>query len=182
MATTSDSSNTDTSNYGGDNELVVVGNDANDVSQQGEDKEPARETEAADQTENEAPTQASRGSPQKVKKRRRESKTKRAAPRSNVWNHYERYDRTLYIEKDGKKEECGFEKRARCKYCSADLAADSSFNGTSTLRRHVEKVCKKYPGRENLEDTQQVLISDGGVEPSINSDQYQLPPDSPQSE
>ncbi|XP_061998870.1 zinc finger BED domain-containing protein RICESLEEPER 2-like [Rosa rugosa] len=69
---------------------------------------------------------------------------------------------------DGKKEQVGFEKRAKCRYCGTDLAADSSFNGTSTLRRHVEKVCKKYPGRENLEETQQVLISDGQTEPTLN--------------
>ncbi|XP_062028733.1 zinc finger BED domain-containing protein RICESLEEPER 3-like [Rosa rugosa] len=54
------------------------------------------------------------------------------------------------------------------RYCGTDLAADSSFNGTSTLRRHVEKVCKKYPGREDLEDTQQVLVSDGQTLPTLN--------------
>ncbi|XP_024162412.1 zinc finger BED domain-containing protein RICESLEEPER 2-like [Rosa chinensis] len=101
----------------------AVGNDAVAICQQAKNKE--LEVAAAIEGVEEAPTQASCGEP---KKRRRENRMKKASPRSFMWDHYEKYDITLYIEKDGKKEECGFEKRAKCRYCTADLAADSSFN------------------------------------------------------
>lgn len=65
---------------------------------------------------------------------------------------------------DDKEVLVGSEKRAQCKYCNSDLACDSSFNGTSTLRRHIELVCKSYPGRVDLEDGQKVITSDGAPE------------------
>lgn len=84
-----------------------------------------------------------------------------------VWQHFTKYDRELFTHKDGKKVHAGYEKRALCIHCGADLKADSSYNGTSTLRRHVQKVCKKYAGRENIDDGQAVIAGDGQADPEM---------------
>lgn len=52
---------------------------------------------------------------------------------------------------DGKQVEVGTRKRAKCNYCYG--------NGTSTLRRHLEDLCKIYPGRVDLEKGRQVFTS-----------------------
>ncbi len=56
---------------------------------------------------------------------------------SVVWEHFRNYDRELFTHRDGKKVYVGHEKRAICVYYGVDLKADSSFNGTSSLCRHV---------------------------------------------
>ncbi|KAL6194473.1 hypothetical protein ACLB2K_035557 [Fragaria x ananassa] len=77
------------------------------------------------------------------------------------------YDRDLFTNQDGKKVKVGHEKRGLCVHCGADLKGDTSFNGTSTLRRHIQKVCKKYAGRESIDDGQAVIVGDGEAEPEM---------------
>ncbi|KAL6180362.1 hypothetical protein ACLB2K_047026 [Fragaria x ananassa] len=81
--------------------------------------------------------------------------------------HFSKHDRELFTQLDGKKVHARHEKRALYVHCDADLKADSSFNGTSTLRRHIQKVCKKYAGRESIDDGQAVIAGDGEVEPEM---------------
>ncbi|KAM5546469.1 zinc finger BED domain-containing protein RICESLEEPER 2-like [Rosa sericea] len=110
-----------------------------------------------------APTSARPPRPSKSKRKRAEKKAVKplkVTARSDVWAHFEKFDRAIIEVVDGKKQEVGREVRAKCRYCETDLAGDSSFSGTSTLRRHIEIVCKKYPGRADIEG-QQVLTSDG---------------------
>ncbi|XP_073153665.1 zinc finger BED domain-containing protein RICESLEEPER 4-like [Henckelia pumila] len=52
--------------------------------------------------------------------------------RSTVWEHFERY------------EDCDGNKRARCRYCSSNYAADSNSSGTSSLGNHMRK-CTQNP-------------------------------------
>ncbi|XP_024200447.1 uncharacterized protein LOC112203758 [Rosa chinensis] len=112
-----------------------------------------------------SPTAATRSSKHKGKKkvvssvkRKREKKMK--AERSSVWEHFTKFDKPLVEIVDGKETVVSNTKRAQCKYCPTHLACDSRENGTSLLRKHIELVCKGYPGRNNLEESQQILSSD----------------------
>ncbi|KAM5572879.1 zinc finger BED domain-containing protein RICESLEEPER 2-like [Rosa sericea] len=106
--------------------------------------------------------------PPKPKKRPRKSTSTGSRERSMVWEHYEKIDKPLYEFKDGKKVQVGTAKRAKCRYCSTDLACNPYDNGTSSLKRHIEVVCKKYPGRIDLEEFQQVFVAGGKLnEPSL---------------
>ncbi|KAL6199868.1 hypothetical protein ACLB2K_029650 [Fragaria x ananassa] len=69
-----------------------------------------------------------------------------AKERSRVWAHYTRYDEPIMGIVDGKEQQIGIEKRAQCKYCPTTLKCDSRANGTSSLAKHTETVCKGYPG------------------------------------
>ncbi|XP_004292023.1 PREDICTED: L-type lectin-domain containing receptor kinase IX.1-like [Fragaria vesca subsp. vesca] len=147
------------------NDLVVA------EAEMPENKEPeVPEPKAPIEVVEEAPaaTEISRGVP---KKRRRGPASTLPKPASKltsmVWHHFMKYQRELFTHRDGKKVHAGNENRALCIHCGADLKADSSFNGTSTLRRHIQKVCKKYAGRENIDDGQAVIAGDGEVEPEM---------------
>ncbi|PRQ45867.1 putative transcription factor/ chromatin remodeling BED-type(Zn) family [Rosa chinensis] len=83
--------------------------------------------------------------------------------RSEVWLHFERIEKPVFETVDGKMQQVRTITCAQCKYCSTDLACDSYENGTSSLRRHIQDVCKKYPGRADIEKGQTLLGSDGSV-------------------
>ncbi|CAL2238558.1 unnamed protein product [Prunus armeniaca] len=56
--------------------------------------------------------------------------------------------------------------RAKCKYCSVTYAADPNLNGTSSLRKYIESLCKKYPRRVGNDKRQKTLPYDqalGGI-------------------
>ncbi|KAI5323481.1 hypothetical protein L3X38_032553 [Prunus dulcis] len=67
--------------------------------------------------------------------------------KSEVWDHFERYEEVVESVKEDGSKYATTKKRARCKYCTMSYAADSTRNGTSNLRKHIENLCKKYPGR-----------------------------------
>ncbi|KAK9939570.1 hypothetical protein M0R45_016262 [Rubus argutus] len=98
---------------------------------------------------------------QEKNKRREKAAPRKPATRSWVWDHFDKIKKPIMETIDGVEKKVGHETRAKCKYCSKDLACDSSFNGTSTLKRHIERVCKLYPGRTELEEDQPVFTSDG---------------------
>ena len=75
--------------------------------------------------------------------------------RSYVWMHFKKIKKIFYGMKDGKRVVVDEIERAMCNHCDADFACDSSTNGTSTLKRHIETVCKHYPGRIDIEGEQQ---------------------------
>ncbi|XP_061993379.1 uncharacterized protein LOC133711240 [Rosa rugosa] len=91
--------------------------------------------------------------------------------RSEVWLHFEKIEKPVFEIVDGKMQQVRTVTRAQCKYCSTDLACDPYDNGTSSLRRHIQDVCKKYPGRADIEKGQTLLGGDGSVsvsgEPSL---------------
>ncbi|XP_073031171.1 zinc finger BED domain-containing protein RICESLEEPER 4-like [Primulina eburnea] len=66
-------------------------------------------------------------------------KRKVVRARSVVWEHFEKYDDSDRAP------------RARCKYCSSNYAANTSYNDTSTLSAHLRK-CKQNP--HNVETSQ----------------------------
>ncbi|XP_040374558.1 zinc finger BED domain-containing protein RICESLEEPER 4-like [Rosa chinensis] len=106
--------------------------------------------------------------PPRPKKRVRQSTSTGLRERSMVWEHYDKVDKPLYEIKDGKKVQVGTTMRAKCRYCSTDLTCNPYDNGTSSLKRHIEVVCKKYPGRIDLEEFQQVFVASGNLnEPSL---------------
>ncbi|KAK1366860.1 putative Zinc finger, BED-type [Heracleum sosnowskyi] len=59
-------------------------------------------------------------------------KRKQMDTRSDVWVHYNKI-----------KDENGNLIKGQCKYCSKELSANTSKNGTSSLRNHL-KTCKSY--------------------------------------
>ncbi|KAL6142289.1 hypothetical protein ACLB2K_060572 [Fragaria x ananassa] len=145
---------------------TLTGNDL--VAAEAENMEPEAEGPIEIVEEAPAATQTSHGVPKK--RRRGPASTKPKPPSkltSMVWQHFTKYDRELFTHIDGKKVHAGHEKRARCVHCGADLKADSSFNGTSTLRRHIQKVCKQYAGRESIDDGQAVIVGDDEEEPGM---------------
>ncbi|KAL6218911.1 hypothetical protein ACLB2K_012118 [Fragaria x ananassa] len=77
------------------------------------------------------------------------------AGRSYVWLHFRKIKKTFYGMKDGKRVVVDEIERAQCIHCESDFACDSHSNGTSTLKRHIEIVCKHYPGRVDIEGEQQ---------------------------
>ena len=89
----------------------------------------------------------------KTKGRPRKSKE-----RSNVWDHYEKHDHPLWGVVDGVKKVVGHYKKAHCKYCNTEFECKSA-NGTTTLKKHIDLICKEYPGRVNVESGQQVFSS-----------------------
>ncbi|XP_024177937.1 zinc finger BED domain-containing protein RICESLEEPER 4-like [Rosa chinensis] len=93
-----------------------------------------------------------------------EEKEEKYAGRSWVWLHFKKIEKPHFEIKDGKKVQTCVKERAKCNYCGTDLACDSYGNGTSSLRRHILEVCKKYLGRVDLESGQQVLSTGGTKE------------------
>ena len=114
-----------------------------------------------------APTQASQGGQRKRRRRGTSAATGTSRKKSIVWNHFEKQKRILYTEKDGKKVAAGHEQIAICIHCGGEFQADSTFNGTSSLLRHIQKVCKMYPGREVVDEGQQNLVGDGGEDETL---------------
>ncbi|XP_040374590.1 zinc finger BED domain-containing protein RICESLEEPER 1-like [Rosa chinensis] len=86
---------------------------------------------------------------------------KKGQQRSDVWDHFTKVDHPLIETVDGVEKVVGNTKRAQCKYCLTHLACNPYDNGTSSLRKRIETVCKGYPGRVKVESGQQVLTSDG---------------------
>ncbi|XP_004297912.1 PREDICTED: uncharacterized protein LOC101305258 [Fragaria vesca subsp. vesca] len=78
------------------------------------------------------------------------------AERSYVWLHFRKIKKTFYGMKDGKRVVVDEIERAQCVHCETNFACDSHSNGTITLERHIEIVCKHYPGRVDIEGDQQV--------------------------
>ncbi|KAL6537555.1 hypothetical protein OROMI_026089 [Orobanche minor] len=95
-----------------------------------------------------------------ARKRKRSTGPQISKQKSMAWQHFTKYDKKLFSYQEGKKVHAGHDKRALCNYCGADLKADSSYNGMSSLLRHIQKVCKKYAGRENINDGQALLVGD----------------------
>ncbi|KAM5570626.1 zinc finger BED domain-containing protein RICESLEEPER 2-like [Rosa sericea] len=126
-------------------------------------EEETNQTISASEEEEETTAAGPRGKKRKcdrtpkVSKRKRE---KKAAIRSEVWEHFTKFDQPLIEVVDGVETVVGSTKRAQCKYCPTHLACDSRENGTSSLRKHIELICKGYPGRVDLEEGQQILSTD----------------------
>ncbi|KAI5313974.1 hypothetical protein L3X38_043150 [Prunus dulcis] len=80
--------------------------------------------------------------------------------KSEVWDHFERYEEVVESVKEDGSKYATTKKRARCKYCTMSYAADSTRNGTSNLRKHIENLCKKYPGRVPKDKRQKLLSFD----------------------
>ncbi|CAM8990745.1 unnamed protein product [Rhodiola kirilowii] len=83
------------------------------------------------------------------------------AGRSWVWAHFKKIKKPVYEMKNGKKLQTHEVVRAKCNYCDTDFACNTYGNGTSSLLRHIDHVCKKYPGRVKINDGQQKLTSTG---------------------
>ena len=66
--------------------------------------------------------------------------------KSEVWDHFEKYEEVVESVKEDGSKYATTKKRDRCKYCSISYTADSIRNWTSNLRKHIENLCKKYPG------------------------------------
>ncbi|CAM8881649.1 unnamed protein product [Rhodiola kirilowii] len=81
--------------------------------------------------------------------------------RSWVWGHFKKIKKPVYEKKNGKRVQTHEVVRAKCNYCAKDFSCDTYGNGTSTLHRHIDNVCKKYPGRVKINDGQQKLTSTG---------------------
>ncbi|KAL9671048.1 hypothetical protein QQ045_008611 [Rhodiola kirilowii] len=81
--------------------------------------------------------------------------------RSWVWGHFKKIKKPVYGMKNGKRVQTHEVVRAKCNYCAKDFACDTYGNGTSTLQRYIDNVCKKYPGRVKINDGQQKLTSTG---------------------
>ena len=105
------------------------------VAAEAENKEA--EPEAPVVVEAPAATEVSQGAPRKRRRGSVPTQPKVSKLTSYVWEHFTKYDRELFTNRDGEKVKAGHEKHALCVHCGADLKADSSFNGTSTLRRHI---------------------------------------------
>jgi hypothetical protein len=65
----------------------------------------------------------------------KEKARKVMAPRSDVWNHFIKI-----------KDDKGFLKSAKCKYCGRCMKAESKGHGTMSLARHLE-YCKLNPNK-----------------------------------
>ncbi|XP_062014352.1 zinc finger BED domain-containing protein RICESLEEPER 2-like [Rosa rugosa] len=61
---------------------------------------------------------------------------------------------------DGVEQQVRHTTRAQCKYCLTHLACNSTGNGTSSLIKHIEIICKKYPGRNKLAGGQTQIVGD----------------------
>ncbi|KAK9931904.1 hypothetical protein M0R45_019158 [Rubus argutus] len=121
----------------------------------------------------EVATNASQRESKAKTKRKRETiststaTSKASRERSWVWDHFTKYDEPLIEIVNNEEKVVGHTRRAQCMYCSTNLACDSRGNGTSSLSKHIEQVCKGYPGRANLEEDQQVFTNDGKETPSV---------------
>jgi hypothetical protein len=67
------------------------------------------------------------------------------APRSDVWNHFIKI-----------KDDKGFLKSAKCKYCGRCMKAESKGHGTTSLARHLE--CFKLNPNKFEKDPKQCTI------------------------
>jgi len=75
----------------------------------------------------------------------KEKERKQMAPRSNVWNHFNKI-----------KDDKGFLKSAQCKYCSRPMKAESKGHGTSSLSRHLQS-CPRNPNKFENDQKQGTL-------------------------
>ncbi|XP_024195526.1 zinc finger BED domain-containing protein RICESLEEPER 1-like [Rosa chinensis] len=96
-------------------------------------------------------------------KRKREPAQKglKKPPRSWVWEHFTKEEHPLMGIVDGKEQQVGHTTRAQCKYCPTHLACNSISNGTSSLIKHIEVLCKEYQCRNQLAGGQTQLVADG---------------------
>ena len=79
----------------------------------------------------------------------KEKERKQMAPRSNVWNHFNKI-----------KDDKGFLKSAQCKYCSRPMKAESKGHGTSSLSRHLQS-CPRNPNKFENDRKQGTLQGEG---------------------
>ncbi|KAK9942541.1 hypothetical protein M0R45_008201 [Rubus argutus] len=106
----------------------------------------------------------SKGSGNKRKKSERKPRSlaeAAARERSWVWEHFSKEDHPIIEKVDGNDGYVGHTRRAQCKYCTTHLACNSSSNGTSALKKHLEQVCKGYPDRTEIDKGQTHLATDG---------------------
>ncbi|KAL6576150.1 hypothetical protein OROHE_000621 [Orobanche hederae] len=93
---------------------------------------------------------------QKVRKGRpplqRRSRTRRSL-------EFTKYNEPLVEVVDGVEKVVGSTQRCSCNYCGTSLACDSRGNGTSTLRKHIEIVCKSYPDKVDIEEGGQQILT-----------------------
>ncbi|WRX10852.1 zinc finger protein [Theobroma cacao] len=75
-------------------------------------------------------------------------KRKALPPRSEVWKHF-----TRFVNDQG-------EQKARCNYCDRVLSANTKYNGTTSLKNHMNS-CKKFPSSTN-DSTQTELAFQSG--------------------
>ncbi|XP_070031712.1 zinc finger BED domain-containing protein RICESLEEPER 1-like [Nicotiana tomentosiformis] len=77
-------------------------------------------------------------------------KRKVMQPRSDAWNHFEKYD------------DLSGAKRAKCKYCEKTYAAATKGNGTISMNNHLTK-CPKIPRKiENSQTQLSFLLASNG--------------------
>ncbi|CAH9122092.1 unnamed protein product [Cuscuta epithymum] len=104
--------------------------------------------------------------PKVSKKRKRAAVKVERKKRSWVWGHYETAMKPLMKENEqGIEVQVGHTQISTCKYCSTDIASDSTRNGTSTLQKHLEQHCPMYPGCvKNVGVGQKHLVVDNNGE------------------
>ncbi|KAL5729720.1 hypothetical protein ACHQM5_002627 [Ranunculus cassubicifolius] len=87
------------------------------------------------------------------------------AGKSPVWPHFKKYsvfvDSDKEFDEDGNKKKIE-KKRASCRHCDKNYAADPSVNGTSSLLAHLE-VCPKLPGRKPDKKQKTLCFGEGGL-------------------
>ncbi|XP_061999376.1 zinc finger BED domain-containing protein RICESLEEPER 2-like [Rosa rugosa] len=146
MASNSISSNSSTGSPG--NEIVPA-------TQQGEENEEGQSHHH---------TTTKKGATKKVAAKRKRAekveKQKKSKERSWIWRHFTKEDHPIMEIVDGTEQIVGHTTRAQCKYCPTHLACNSTSNGTSSLIKHIEQICKEYPGRNELAGGQTQLVVD----------------------
>ncbi|KAL6586123.1 hypothetical protein OROMI_002767 [Orobanche minor] len=99
----------------------------------------------------------------KSKKRKttvaKKKQKKQDTSKPSVWPHFTKYNEPLVEVVDGVEKVVGSTQRCSCNYCGTTLACDSRGNGTSTLRKHIEIVCKSYPGKVDIEEGGQQILT-----------------------
>ena len=80
----------------------------------------------------------------------KEKERKQMAPRSNVWNHFNKI-----------KDDKGFLKFAQCKYCTRKMKAESKGHGISSLSRHLQSSSRNPNKFEN--DSKQGTLQREGI-------------------
>lgn len=89
---------------------------------------------------------------------------KSSREKSKVSDHFEKYDDVVESVKKDESKYLKCKKRARYKYCFITYAADPNLNKTSSLRKHIESLCKKYSGRVGNDKRQKTLSFDQALD------------------
>ncbi|XP_040374592.1 zinc finger BED domain-containing protein RICESLEEPER 2-like [Rosa chinensis] len=131
------------------------GNEIIPATQQGEETEGAQSHHPSTTKKGTAKIAAA-----KRKRVEKAQKVKKSKERSWIWAHFIKVEHPLMETVDGIEQEIGHATRAQCKYCTTHLACNSTSNGTSSLIKHIEVICKEYPGRKELAASQTQLGAD----------------------